>query len=267
MRLSRKVIESHTSWSPQKLSRSVLLNDSGSDMFRVVSERKETSTQLKAMENRIKALQWAESQAKKKLETTKKLADEKEAIFLQKTRESDEKQHWREALEQQRIAEKLKIDRERTERKQKLHQVREMYFSMKKEQTANLKQKSHRRLEELRNNLKTEQEKKERRRLERTFAHRKMHSALEASDREQRSHVSFLFNNKKETEVKLKMDMQQRIKELEAIELRIIANLKKTYSSHQGEVERFEKIVSGGRDESRSPTGAYVTQKSVHTQE
>lgn len=131
VRLTRPLVD-RLSASPQKLSRSVMFNDAGSDMFRVVSERKETREHLQAMENRIKALQLAESKAQKKLEEAKKIADEKQTLQLIKQRESEEKQQWRQSLEQQRLEERKKIEKERQERREKLLKAKELTLEAKR---------------------------------------------------------------------------------------------------------------------------------------
>lgn len=120
------------SLSPPKLSRSYLFNDSGSDMFKLTSQRKETSEQLKSMENRIKSLQLAEAKAKQKLEETKKIAQEKATLKQIKLREVQEKQQWRDTLEAQRQTERMRIERERLRRKHNLQQARESAFESKR---------------------------------------------------------------------------------------------------------------------------------------
>lgn len=118
--------DTRPSLSPPKLSsRSYLLNDSGSDMFKVISERKETTQQLRAMENRIKSLQLAEAKAKRKLQETKKITEEKTTLMLIKQKEQEEKQQWRESLEAQRLSERSRIEKERMRRRQNLQYVRE----------------------------------------------------------------------------------------------------------------------------------------------
>ncbi len=121
-----------TSLSPTKLSRSYLFNDSGSDMFKLTSERKETSEQLKSMENRIKSLQLAELKAKKKLEETKKIAQEKTTLKQIKQRELEEKRHWRDTIETQRQTERIRIERERLKRKQNLQLARDSAVESKR---------------------------------------------------------------------------------------------------------------------------------------
>ena len=132
VRISRQLLDIRPNASPQKLSRSVMFNDSGSDMFRAVNERKEVRDQLQAMENRIKSLQVAETKAKKRLEETKKIADEKATLQLLKQRENEEKVQWREAVEQQRLLEKRKIEKERLERRKKLQCARELSLESKR---------------------------------------------------------------------------------------------------------------------------------------
>lgn len=103
-------------------------------------------------------------------------------------------------------------------------------------------------IEELRQYLDHEHARKERRRLELNFQYQKMHSQFEAEERDQKRRVACMFQGKKDTEKRMKEDMEHRIRELEVLEQQIIDNLKKTYSFHQDEVLRLEKIVTRSRD-------------------
>ena len=91
--------------------------------------------------------------------------------------------------------------------------------------------------------------------MELTVAYRRMQSHQEATDRDQKSRATSLFEGKKEQEKKRKADMDTRIRELEIIEQRLIDNLKKTYSYHQDEVQRLERLMISARN-SQSPASA-----------
>ena len=114
-------------------------------------------------------------------------------------------------------------------------------------------------MEEMRSFLSEEKARKERKRLELSFEYRRMHSQFEAEERDQKVRVSTIFQIKKEAEKRMKQDMENRIRELEALEQRIIDNLKKTYTYHQDEVHRLETLVTRSRDHTRSPTSAPVS--------
>lgn len=111
--------------SPPKRSHSVLFNDSGSDMFKAVQQRKETQRQLQVMENRIKALQKAQDDARRKLETAKKLSREKSAFLEHKQQLFAEKQQWKDAVHRQRTASHSHISDERQARRDRLNQSKE----------------------------------------------------------------------------------------------------------------------------------------------
>lgn len=63
------------------------------------------------------------------------------------------------------------------------------------------------------------------------------------TEKDQKSRVSLLFESKKEQEKRRKADMETRIRELEDLEQRMIDNLKKTYSYHQDEMQRLERLI------------------------
>ena len=111
--------------SPQKRARSVLFNDTGSEMFKAVNQRKETQRQLLIMENRIKALQKAEDEARRKLETARKLTREKAAFLEQKQQYSAEKKQWKEAIKRQRTTSHLLVGDERQARRDRLQQSKD----------------------------------------------------------------------------------------------------------------------------------------------
>jgi hypothetical protein len=118
-----------------------------------------------------------------------------------------------------------------------------------------LKQDNQSKNEELQRFLTSEHARKERKRLELTVAYRRMQSHQEATERDQKSRIASLFEGKKEQEKRRKADMETRIRELEVMEQRIIDNLKKTYSYHQDEVQRLERLMISART-AQSPASA-----------
>lgn len=71
----------------------------------------------------------------------------------------------------------------------------------------------------------------------------KAHARNLSQDCENRSRVKSEFQSKKESEQLAKSEMEVRIKELEALEQRIVDNLKRTFATHQEEIARLEGLI------------------------
>lgn len=229
--------------SPLRLPRPTLFNDGGSEMFLAVSFRKETQQQLLIMENRIKALQKAEDEARRKLETARRLTREKTAFQDTKQKELEGIQHWRGAVQQARSISRLRIGEERQTRRERLLQARERANEERMNKAIALKQDLKQRFADLRMANKEALRRKEEQRQHVLTQQREARMQAEASHHGLRTRVQSEFQDKLHSERRQRMQMEQRIKELEEVEMQLTENLKRTCSFHSQEVQRLDQLV------------------------
>jgi len=229
--------------SPLRLPRPTLFNDGGSEMFLAVAFRKDTQQQLQIMENRVKALQKAEDEARRKLETARRLTREKTAFQDTKQREIEGIQQWRGDVQRARSSSRLRIGEERQARRERLQQARERANEERMNKAIAIKQDLKQRFADLRVSNKEALRRKEERRLHIITQQREARTQAEASHYGFRTRVQSEFQDKLHSERRQRMQMEQRIKELEEVEMQLTQNLKRTCSFHSQEVQRLDELV------------------------
>ena len=212
-------------------------------MYLAVSFRKETQQQLQIMENRIKALQKAEDEARKKLETARRLTREKTAFQDTKQKELNELKQWHGAVQQARSSSRLRIGEERQARRERLELARERAFEERMSKAMALKQDLRQRLADMRTANKQTLRRKEEQRQLIIAQQREARMQAEASHHGFRTRVQSEFHEKMHSEKRQRLEMEQRIKELEELELQLTENLKRTCSFHSQEVQRLDQLV------------------------
>jgi wobble nucleotide-excising tRNase len=96
---------------------------------------------------------------------------------------------------------------------------------------------------------------------------RQAHARNLSLDSENRSRVKSEFQSKKGMELLAKAEMEAKIKELEALEQRIVDNLKRTFATHEEEIARLEGLIVRQKSPRLSSSVGFTGQNAFVTEE
>lgn len=217
-------------------------HDSGIDMYKVVKQRKEVQQQLEMIENRIKKLRLEDAEMKEKIQKTREKGDEIMKNKLRHKKELEVKDNLREIRKKRNDVVKA-VNREvQRQRKSDITNALIKKLQEKKCAAAAVKTLVKSEKERFRVQKAEEDFLASVRRAEVMKCEDKIRSKHTTEDLSHRTTLTKTYNEKLEEEKDATQKMMQKMKDLEAVELRLIDQLKHTLDIHQTEYSRVEQL-------------------------
>lgn len=212
-------------------------------LLHMMWERKNTGDYLKAMENRVKSLQFAEVKAEKKLGDAKRLVTQRMSLLQSKLQEEERQQKAKAALISDVEAAHRRISQQREEMKAKIYARKTYVTRVKRGMAARLRNMEKAKLEALQVRIEEERDRKALMRIA-----IKTSLGSRARTQSQGTPHNPKVYKRKEEERRLKLEMDQRIHELQLYEKVLLQSVRDKYESQTEELQRLEEIITKPRE-------------------